>query len=53
MKFELPELKIEKFNYENILTTSATPSAAQTLADEMKTTATGGVNIVNWTLYSE
>lgn len=53
MRFEIPKIEIKKFISENIITTSGISSAAQELADEMKSTATSGVNIVDWSIYSE
>jgi len=48
MKFELPEIKIKKFEFEDIVTTSGMSNAAKMLADEMSKTATGGINVVKW-----
>lgn len=53
MKFETPKIKIERFDMENIVTTSVVSTAAQSLASELAVTATSGVNVVNWALYSE
>lgn len=53
-KFELPNIKIEIFLMENVVTTSGISGAAQELAADMqKTTGSNNVNIVSWDMFSE
>lgn len=49
-KFELPQINIERFSVENIVTISTASTAAQAVAANLASNNEGiqSVNIVNW-----
>lgn len=50
-KFEMPNIKIEGFSVENVITASDVgqiSTSAQLLAQKLGTTARSGVSIIDW-----